>query len=88
MVGSSVIAIPYAFYNSGLLVGILLSFLSYVTSMQTCIYIARTTQTGNDYFDAIKVYYGSIGYHLYLGSLTIMTFAGTAGYFMIISQML
>jgi amino acid permease len=35
LAGPSVLALPYAYYNSGLLVGILITFLTYVASLRT-----------------------------------------------------
>lgn len=85
MAGPSVLALPYAFYNSGLFVGILVSFLTYVASLRTCIYIKRTTEPDGDYFDTLKKYWGPNGFRFYYGGVIILYIVSVCGYFIIMT---
>lgn len=85
LAGPSVLALPYAFYNSGLAVGIAITFLTYIASLRTCIYIKRTTFPDMDYFDTIRIFWGSKGYVFYSGAVVTLLTAANTGYFIIMT---
>ena len=64
MVGASVLTMPYSFYNSGLIIGIFITFASFIIQMRTCIYCLRVANDNadEDYFDMIKNYWGKKGF--------------------------
>ena len=72
MVGASILTMPYSFYNSGLLIGFTISFLSFVFQMRTCILIVRSTLPHDDYYDTIRKYWGPVGFYLYVGGTMFM----------------
>ena len=53
MVGASVLTMPYAFYNSGFIIGFFITFFSYFAQARTCIYVLRSTQSEGDYYDTL-----------------------------------
>ena len=85
MVGSSIVTIPYAFYNSGLLVGLILTFLSFLLCMQSCIYISRTCVEEDDYYSTIRKYWGTTGFCLYYSGVIVILISSTTGYFIILT---
>jgi amino acid permease len=59
MAGPSVLTLPFAYYNSGLAVGFLVTYLTYAATLRTCIYVKRTTEPGKDYFATVEKYLGT-----------------------------
>jgi len=58
MVGSAVVSLPWAFQNSGILLGITISFTSFLISFYTCALIIKTAKKDSDYIFTLKKYYG------------------------------
>ena len=58
MVGASILTMPYAFYNSGLIIGFVITFFSFFAQLRTCIYVTRSTAPDGDYYDTLRKYWG------------------------------
>lgn len=87
MIGSAVITLPWAFYHSGLLLGSLICFLSFIVGARTCIIVLRITGPREDFYDTMYKYWGSPGYYISIfGTLSIVITACTS-YFIIMTQM-
>jgi len=61
MIGSAVVSLPWAFQQSGLLLGLIISFTSFFISFYTCKLIIDATGDDNDYSDTLHKYYGKKG---------------------------
>jgi len=60
MIGSAVVSLPWAFQQSGLLLGLIISFTSFFISFYTCKLIIDATGDDNDYSDTLHKYYGKL----------------------------
>ena len=87
MIGSGILTLPWTFYNSGIILGIIICFLSYLASLRTAILVLRITGPGDDFYDTMRKYWGTAGYYIaVIGTLCIIETACTA-YFLIMAQM-
>lgn len=88
MIGSGIVALPYTFHESGILLGLIISLIGLVISYRTCILIIRATGNDDEYFTALYKYFGSWAYYAgYISTLLIMV-AAVCSYFLNLSQML
>lgn len=88
MVGSAMVALPWAFQSSGLLFGIAVSFVSFMISFYTCALIIKSAKNDTDYIFTLKKYYGKPGYYMGLIGPTILIFGAITVYFVVIVQSL
>ena len=58
MIGSAVVSLPWAFQQAGLLLGSLVSFISFVISYYTCSLIIQCAKKDSDFSDTVRRYYG------------------------------
>jgi amino acid permease len=88
MIGSGIVALPYTFHESGVVLGLIITLLGLVISYRTCILIIRATGNDDEYFQALYKYLGSWAYYTgYISTLLIMV-AAVCSYFLNLSQML
>jgi len=85
MVGSALTSLPWAFQASGLVLGIVVSFVSFLISFYTCSLIIKTAKTDSDYIFTLKKYYGMKGYYLGLIMPSIVVLAALTVYFGVIT---
>ena len=64
MIGSAVVSLPWAYQQSGLIVGCLVTCTSFLVSYYTCYLIIYAARKDSDFFDTVRRYYGSFGYHV------------------------
>ena len=86
MVGSALVSLPWAFQASGLLLGIFVSFTSFLISYYTCSLIIETAKNDSDYIFTLKKYYGMRGYYVGLVMPSIVVVAALTVYFSVICQ--
>ena len=84
MVGSAMVSLPWAFSESGIILGILISFTSFIISYYTCALIIITAKDDSDYVFTLKKYYGMKGWYLGLIGPTILIFGAITVYFVVI----
>ena len=58
MIGSAVVSLPWAFQQSGLLLGVILSTTSFLVSFYTTKLVIETAGTDKEYADTLKKYFG------------------------------
>lgn len=79
MIGSAIIAIPWSFYHSGVVLGTLICFLGFLTGVRTCILVLRITGPKDDFYDTMYKYWGNTGYYISIfGGLSIIIAACTS----------
>ena len=54
MLGSGIVTLPWTFYHSGVILGTIISFCSFVASLRTCILILRLTGPKEDFYDTMR----------------------------------
>lgn len=84
MVGSALVSLPWAFQASGLLLGVIVSFVSFMISFYTCSLIIETSKNDSDYIFTLKKYYGMRGYYVGLIMPSIVVVAALTVYFSVI----
>lgn len=88
MAGSAIVSLPWAFQTSGLLLGIIISFVSFLVSYYTCYLIVLTAKKDKDYVYTLKKYFGMKGFYVGLIGPTILIFGAIAVYFVVLVQSL
>jgi amino acid permease len=88
MVGSAMVSLPWAFMQSGIALGIIISFTSFLISFYTCALIIKTAKNDEDYVFTLKKYYGKPGFYIGLIGPTILIFGAITVYFVVIVQSL
>ena len=58
MIGTAVVSLPWAFEESGIALGLIISFVSFLISFYTCKLIVDTAGDDVDYSTTLKKYYG------------------------------
>ena len=58
MLGTAVVTLPYCFQQSGILLGLVLSFVTFLISFYTCKLIIEMAGTDPDYADTLRKFYG------------------------------
>jgi len=75
MVGTGLVTIPWAYSQSGIVLGLLLTFLAFVISFTTQYFIMKTAGNDIDYTDTLKKTFGRKGWYfgmiLFIIMLTI-----------------
>ena len=75
MVGTGLVTIPWAFSQSGLLYGIVLTFISFVVSFTTQYFVMRAAGTDLDFTETLKKQFGKFGWNsgmfIFIAMLTV-----------------
>mmetsp|Transcript_832 Transcript_832/g.1051 ORF Transcript_832/g.1051 Transcript_832/m.1051 type:complete len:121 (+) Transcript_832:374-736(+) len=75
MVGTGLVTIPWAFSQSGLILGIFLTFIAYAISFTTQYFIMATAGQDMDYTTTLKKLFGNRGWYagmfIFIGMLTV-----------------
>ena len=58
MIGTAVVSLPWAFQESGMLLGFIITFTSFMVSFYTCKLIIDMAGDDPDYSDTLRKYYG------------------------------
>ena len=62
MAGTALTVIPWAYQQSGIFLGILLTFLAFMFSFYTCLLVMKTAGNDVDYTDTLRKQFGKTGY--------------------------
>mmetsp|Transcript_55529 Transcript_55529/g.76355 ORF Transcript_55529/g.76355 Transcript_55529/m.76355 type:complete len:152 (+) Transcript_55529:173-628(+) len=63
MVADVLITVPWGFQESGMILGIILTFLSFIASYYTCYLVVITAGHDADFTDTVKRHFGKTGFH-------------------------
>lgn len=61
MIGSAVVSLPWAYQQSGLIIGCMITCSSFLVSYYTCYLVIHASRRDSDFFDTVKRYYGTVG---------------------------
>jgi amino acid permease len=64
MIGTAVAALPWTFQQSGIILGLILCFTSFIISFYTCKLIIDMAGNDSDYSETLRKYYGKLICHL------------------------
>ena len=62
MAGTALTVIPWAYQQSGIMLGILLTFVAFMFSFYTCLLVIKTAGNDVDYTDTLRKQFGKAGY--------------------------
>jgi sodium-coupled neutral amino acid transporter 9 len=88
MVGSSLLTVPWAFSNSGIVLGIFISFVTFVIAYYTCSLYIRLGKNDSDFADTVYKYYGKKGWIVTMIFSNLLMFAVVIIYYELMSQAL
>lgn len=88
MIGTAVLSLPWAFQQSGIMLGACIAFVSYLISFYTCKLIVQSINDDADYSDTLKKYFGKPGYYAGLIAPAILMGGAVVVLFVILSQLL
>lgn len=88
MIGTAVASLPWAFQQSGLILGLIISFCSFLVSFYTCKLIIQMSGSDPDYSITLRKYYGSLGYYVGLLAPAFLIVGAVSVYFVIMTQVL
>lgn len=83
MIGSGILTLPWTFYHSGMVLGTIICFLSYLASLRTCHLIHIITEPRDDFYDTMKRYWGKGGYYMASIGTLIIILSSMIAYFLI-----
>lgn len=87
MIGTTVLSLPWAFQQSGMLLGLCISFSSYIVSFYTTKLIVDATGRDADFTITLKKYYGKPGYYLGIISPAILLLGAVTVLFIILTEL-
>ena len=58
MIGSAIVTLPWAFQQSGVCIGSLITFTSFVVSYYTCTLVVKTSKKEENFAEACKKQFG------------------------------
>jgi amino acid permease len=88
MVGSGIVALPWAFQGSGFALGLIICIVGLIVSYRTCILMIRVAGNDNEYFDTLYKYWGKWAYYTGFISTLLIFIAAVTSYFINLSTML
>jgi len=88
MIGSGIVTLPWTFYHSGMLLGTIICFISFLVSLRTCILVLRLVGPKEDFYDTMRKYWGKTGYFVAVIGTLMITMTACTAYFVIMAQML
>lgn len=88
MLGTAVVTLPWAYQESGLALGMIITVVSFVVSFYTCKLIVVSTGDDPEYQDTLKKYYGKPGYYAALIFPSILIIGALITYFSLMAQAL
>ena len=88
MVGSGLVTIPWAYSQSGIVLGLMLTVLAFVISFSTQYYVMKAAGNDLDYTDTLKKTFGRRGWYFGMILFIIMLFIPIIILFQLLSQFL
>ena len=85
MIGSAIIALPWSFYHSGMLLGSIICFISFVIGVRTNTLVLRITGPKDDFYDTMYKYWGNVGYYISIFSTLSIIIAACTSCFIIMT---
>jgi len=75
MAGTGIVCMPYAYQESGILIGIFLTFVAFLISYLTCWMVIKTAGNDIDYTDTLRRNFGQRGWNIgmacFIGNLYV-----------------
>jgi len=88
MLGTAVSTLPYTFQQSGLILGLILTFVTFLISFYSCKLIIDMAGTDSDYSDTLRKFYGPTGFYMGLISPAVIMLGAVAVFFVTMNQVM
>lgn len=85
MVGTGLVTIPWAYSQSGLVLGLLLTFGAFIISFSTQYFIMVTAGQDSDYTDTLRKTFGRKGYVVGMGLFIMILFVPIIIFFQLLA---
>jgi amino acid permease len=85
MLGSGIVTLPWTFHNSGVVLGFIISFLSFAASLRSCIIILRLTGPKDDFYDTMRKFWGKPGEYLAISGTMVIIMTACTAYYLIMA---
>lgn len=88
MVGSSLLALPWAFSSSGLILGTIICLITFLIGYHTCALIVKCGKYDKDFSDTVYKYFGVWGWRISMLFSILLMFAAIVIYYEYMTQQL
>jgi len=88
MVGSGLVTIPWAYAQSGILLGLVLTVIAFVISFATQYFVMVTAGSDMDYTETLKKTFGKKGFYIGMSLFIMMLFIPIIIFFQLMAQFL
>ena len=88
MVGTGLVTIPWAYAHTGIILGVILTFISFSTSFTTQYFVMKTAGKDSDYTETLKKTFGKRGWYIGMILFIFMLFIPIIIYFGLMAQFL
>jgi amino acid permease len=85
MVGSSLVSIPWAFSQGGLVLSLIITLVVFIVSFYTCYLVLKAAKNDEDYADTVYKYFGSKGWLFTMGMSILLIFSVLVIYYELMS---
>jgi len=81
MVGSSLLALPWAFSTSGIMLGTIISLITFIIGYHTCSLIVKCGKHDTDFSDTVYKYFGDWGWRVCMLFSILLMFSAIVIYY-------
>jgi len=81
MVGSSLLALPWAFSSSGMILGTIICLITFLIGYHTCALIVKCGKNDKDFSDTVYKYFGVWGWRTSMLFSILLMFAAIVIYY-------
>lgn len=86
MAGTGIVTMPWAFQQSGILLGLILTFIAFVISFYTCYLVIKTAGSDIDYTDTLRRHFGQKGWAIGMTCFCINLYVPILIFFQLLAQ--
>lgn len=83
MIGTAVVSLPWAYQQSGFVLGLIITLTSFLVSFYTCKLIVDASMNDKDYSLTLKKYYGKWGFYMGLICPAVLVVGAVVVYFVV-----
>ena len=86
MAGTGIVCMPWAYQESGVLLGIALTFVAFMLSFLTCWMVIVTAGDDVDYTDTLRRYFGQKGWNVGMVCFIVNLYVAILIFFQLMAQ--
>lgn len=86
MAGTGIVTMPWAFQQSGIILGVILTFIAFIISFYTCYLVIKTAGDDIDYTETLKRYFGKYGWSFGMTCFIVNLYVPILLFFQLLAQ--